>query len=445
MNACRWVQNLYGQLRGWHRWTIRKQVAEFARWQPQALAELNRQLFQQRVASAIRTFPLYAEKIRHQMGGLPENGAIEPGQLPLWTKSDQRALFSVLIGPPLPGSFVHASGGSTGEPTRFYMTRESFEWRMAVADRGYSWAHAEEGRRSFYVWSTPARELSRMTAWKQKWHHRLQNRDYFDLFHFNNERKKECCKQINRFKPESVVSYSGNLYELAGFVRDHPGGLQWRPQTLVGAAEGLPPGGRELVEKQLGGEVFMSYGSREFMLIGMECEKHCGYHISTDTLYVEVVDDSGQPVKPGDVGRIVVTDLRNEANPFIRYEIGDLGVMANPAICSCGRPFPLLARVEGRCGEYVELPDRTRVTAIFIAHLLKEFMWIHGFQIVQPNNQEITLRLITPEALNRDTVSEVEHLLREKMGAEIRIRFERVNELEKTVSGKTLPIVRLGH
>ncbi len=439
MNIARSIQNAYGQLKGWRRATIRKEVAEFAHWQPQALARLTRQLFQKRVAAAIRDFPAYAEKVRQHMGGLPEGAGIEPAQLPIWTKIDQRALFASLQGPPSPGSFVHASGGSTGVPIQFYMTRESFEWRTAVSDRGYGWAGAEEGRKSYYVWGSPVKALPPLRKLKVDLQHAIQRREYFDSFFFDDERKAACCRAINRFRPPALVGYAGNLVELALFARARPGVLQWKARTLVTAAEGLQPGQRELLQSTLTDEVFMSYGSREFMMIGMECPAHGGYHVNSDTLFVEVVDDAGQPVAPGETGRIVVTDLRNDANPFVRYEIGDLGARA-PGPCPCGLPFPLLQRVAGRVQEVLLAADGSRQTALFIPHLLKEFAWIQGYQIEQEKAGAIRVCVLSEHAPEGPDVAALIHALQAKLGAATHVDVVRVPALRKSASGK-VPIV----
>jgi len=59
-------------------------------------------------------------------------------------------------------AFAHAAGGSTGVPVRFYVTRSSFEWHLAVSDRGYAWTGAEEGRRIFFLSVAPMRLPGRL-------------------------------------------------------------------------------------------------------------------------------------------------------------------------------------------------------------------------------------------------------------------------------------------
>lgn len=438
-------RDLLGQARGWDRMRIRREVRGNARRSPGELAERGQVLFRERVEAAIARFPAYAAKVKGHCG-LPGPGELgDPAALPIWTRDDQRALFESLGGPPVAGSLVHSTGGSTGVPTRFYITRSSYEWRTAVSDRGYSWAGAEEGRRSYYIWGTPIRAPGRLTHWKQEIHHALQRRTYFDSFSFGDAEKEACCRDIARRRPPVVVGYAGNLIELAHFVKRRPDLWPWKPAAIVTAAEGLAPGRRELIEASLGGRVFMSYGSREFMLIGMECPEHNGYHLASDNLFVEVVDGAGQPARPGEPGRILVTDLHNEANPFVRYEIGDLGTLFGPEHrCACGLPFPLLATVEGRLQEVILTKRGERVTALFVPHLMKEFPWVEGYQLSQERAGAVTVSLITQGALRPELTAQIAEPLRGRLGDDMELRFERVERLVRNRSGKTPIVIAAG-
>jgi phenylacetate-CoA ligase len=175
------------------------------------------------------------------------------------------------------------------------------------------------------------------------------------------------------------------------------------------------------------------------MSIGMECEKHDGYHLHTDNLAVEVVDDAGQSVPPGSNGRIVITDFRNAATPFIRYEIGDLGVMAPDDACACGRPFPRLARVDGRVQDMVYTP-RGPLTGLYVTYTMRQFDWIDGYQVVQNSRSKILIRLLTGESLTAERLAPVTAMLREKLG-DMTIDYERVDSLSRKASGKVELII----
>lgn len=427
----------YGQMRGYERRRIQREAWRNQLQPPRQLEQHVRVLVDKRIRQALSRFECYRDKVLQHCGRLPgDKEAIQIAELPIWTREDQRRLFAGLTGAPVPDSFKHATGGSTGVPLQFYVTRQSYEWRMAVSDRGYSWAGAEEGRPSFYVWGSPIRSPSRGENLKHRMHHWMQRREYFDSFIFDDERKALCCRAISRCKPDALVGYAGNLVELALFVRANPGLLTRRAASAVTAAEGLHQGQRELLIEFLVKDVFESYGSREFMLIGMECREHSGYHLSSDNLAVEVVDGDGVPVNHGETGRILVTDLHNDANPFIRYEIGDMGV-AGAEPCPCGLPFPMLRGVEGRVQESLVRPDGTRLTALFVPHLMKEFAWIEGYQLVQNAPGDITVCVICREDFTVEMTEPVEKGFVSRMGPGSLVRFKRVAGLEKNRSGKT--------
>ncbi len=125
------------------------------------------------------------------------------------------------------------------------------------------------------------------------------------------------------FRPQTMIAYTNPIYEFARFIEAEGLPVPSLHSIVVGA-EKLHAFQRQKIEEVFGVRVFETYGSREFMLIGAECEEHAGLHLSMDNLLVEVVDDEGSPTPTGEIGNVVVTDLFNYAMPFIRYVTGDL-------------------------------------------------------------------------------------------------------------------------
>jgi phenylacetate-CoA ligase len=428
------ISALYGQARGYRRLDIWRRVAAHERLPREKLARLSDEGVQHHIRRSIARFPFYAERVRAHRGSLPAPGArVALDELPVWTRDDQRAFFAQQS-PPEDSEYVRQTSGSTGHPIRFHVTRESYEWRTAVTDRAYQWAHAEEGVRSLHVWAADHTPVSTRQDIKRRVHLALQRRVYFDAFQqFSDAERAACCALINRVRPDAIVGYAGMMVDIARYARDHHA-LTWKPRTMVNAAEGLQAGQRELLEKHLVTEVFLSYGSREFMSIGMECEAHDGYHVHTDNLVVEVVDEKGRPLPPGEEGRIVVTDFHNAATPFIRYEIGDAGVMAPDEPCRCGRPFPLLSRVDGRLQDMIHTPQGP-ITGLYVTYTMRQFEWIDGYQVEQHARNRVLIRLLTKTALTAERLAPVTAMLREKLG-DMTIDYERVDTLSRRQSGK---------
>ncbi len=107
---------------------------------------------------------------------------------------------------------------------------------------------------------------------------------------------------------------------------------------------------RRRIEDGFGAKVYNCYGLSEMCGPGvaMECAEQHGLHVCEDHFLLEVLDpDSLEPVEPGEPGEIVLTTLRREAMPLIRYRTRDIA-HAIPGECPCGSRHLRLSRIEGR-------------------------------------------------------------------------------------------------
>ena len=115
-------------------------------------------------------------------------------------------------------------------------------------------------------------------------------------------------------------------------------------------AEPWTDGMRQEIERRLGLEAFDLYGLTELGGPGVagECDRHDGMHIFEDHFFAEAVDPvSGRPVSAGQPGELVLTSLRREASPVIRYRTRDRTVLIDDP-CPCGSPFRRMRKIHGR-------------------------------------------------------------------------------------------------
>jgi phenylacetate-CoA ligase len=200
---------------------------------------------------------------------------------------------------------------------------------------------------------------------------------------------------------------------------------------------------RALIEQSFGAPVFDRYGCREVGNIASECPAHAGLHICPHTQYVEVLRSDGSPAKPGEVGRLIITQLINRAMPFIRFEIGDLGVMAD-GDCPCGRHWPRLERVTGRNTSVLRTPDGAidgiAVTALF--HYkdqarTKACRSLAKYQVYQPRLDEVILRVVvTDQLLWKEERPIIVGKLTRLLGAKVRLELQEAADIPPTPSGK---------
>lgn len=197
---------------------------------------------------------------------------------------------------------------------------------------------------------------------------------------------------LTRIKPGYLLTYPTNL----GALLDC---FEARGETLPGLravrtmGETLTPALRARCREVLRAPVIDAYSAQEVGIIALECPDSGLYHVQSESLIVEVLDDSGRACEPGQVGRVVVTDLHNFAMPLIRYVIGDHAEVG-PA-CSCGRGLPTLSRILGRERNLVVLPSGDRYWPLVGLHEYRKIAPILQYQAVQHSTALVELRLVT--------------------------------------------------
>jgi phenylacetate-CoA ligase len=181
--------------------------------------------------------------------------------------------------------------------------------------------------------------------------------------------------------------------------------------------------------------VFNLYCTREHGCIGFECEKSQGFHIDTESVFLEIVRD-GQRVEPGQPGEIVVTDLLNYGMPFIRSRTGDVGIYS-PQLCKCGSPLPILKELDGRSSDLFYRPDGSVVPGLMLTVLFMDLHSVRFSQFIQESVKRLDVLLVVTDAFSEQTQTEVVRQVRELMGEKIAIRVELVNDIDRNPrSGK---------
>lgn len=357
-------------------------------------------------------------------------------KLPVIDKAEIRAHKDRMIADNWRGrTWTKATGGSTGVPLELDYTPESYDWRVACSKRGYSWAHGcEDGKRQAYIWGVGIGRQPFLKKLKEDLHHAMLGQKYFNCFEFDGARMADCLSELKRYRPEYIVGYTNPLYEFAKFV-EKDGGPGFAPKAVISAAEKLHPFQREKIQAVFKCAAFNTYGCREFMLIGAECEKHEGLHLSMENLLVEIIKEDGSPARPGETGDIVVTDLHNFGMPFIRYRIGDIGILSEKP-CSCGRGLIMLKDVLGRSLDIIRTPDGKVVPGEFFPHLMKEFKGIERFQVVQDRLDHLEIKVVKNAAFSDAELRFLQEEIRKVTGAGLRTDYSFVDDIPLTRTGK---------
>jgi phenylacetate-CoA ligase len=136
---------------------------------------------------------------------------------------------------------------------------------------------------------------------------------------------------------------------------------------------------------------FEEYGTHEFAGIAAECEAHNGLHVCMSDFIVEIVKN-GRHAAEGELGHILITDLKNRVMPFIRYKVGDVGRFY-ASKCSCGRES-IRVFVEGRIEDLVVAPNGRALTGDFFQDFFFNQTDVRFFQLNQKAQDRFDLLLV---------------------------------------------------
>jgi phenylacetate-CoA ligase len=326
----------------------------------------------------------------------------------------------------------HKTGGSTGVALTTYFDSEWLELRKADAMRADAWAAYKHGMKMAAVWGNPPV----YTSLKDRLRSALVDRIiYLDTMQISDASLAEFVQRWRREQPEIVFGHSHSIFILARYLVEN-GIEDLRPRGIISTSMMLIRQEREVIEKAFACQVTDRYGCEEVGLIACECEKHNGMHLNVEHLYIEFVDENGQPVPLGSEGKIVVTDLFNRAMPLIRYRIEDVGVPATRA-CECGRGLPLMERVTGRVADYLKKPDGSLVAGVsLVERTLTAIDGIEQMQIVQDKPRELTLNVVKGAGYDADAEAFLYREFSDVFGPDMRIRISPVERIPQEKSGK---------
>ncbi|MEM8994347.1 MAG: hypothetical protein AAGF23_06090 [Acidobacteriota bacterium] len=205
--------------------------------------------------------------------------------------------------------------------------------------------------------------------------------------------------------------------------------------AIISTYELLTPTVKGLLDEVFGAPIAEQYGSSEINDIADMCE--AGHlHVRMDEVIVETLRD-GRPALPGELARVVVTDLRNFNMPFIRYDIGDVVRVAEEEPCPCGRRSQRLGAVEGRASDHLDVGGRVvtprEIDALFLGvEGLAAYEWRH----TGARRFRIALMPDRGSALDLERASAEVEARAVRLLGDVRLRFSAVEEVRPRASNK---------
>ena len=215
----------------------------------------------------------------------------------------------------------------------------------------------------------------------------------------------------------AIPSYAARLFEVMQEKGIDPR-RDTKLRTLVIGAEPHSEDTRKRIEEMLGVKAYNSFGMSEMCGPGVafECPEQNGMHIWEDYYIVEIVNpDTLEPVPDGEVGELVLTTLKREAMPLLRYRTRDLTRIL-PGECPCGRHHIRLDRMKGRSDDMIILKG-VNIFPIQIETILMQFKELASDYLItletKENNDAMTVEVEISDSVSFDDFGRLQNLERE--------------------------------
>ena len=423
-----------------HRPTFAR-LAEIERtqWLPrEGIEAYQAQRLNRLLTAALAHSPWHADRLR--MAGLDETvkaGAAtlaDLARLPTMNKRDARDNVERLVWRGVPGGvFQYTTGGSSGEPLVFYFGRARQASDAAGRMRARRWWGVQPGEREAYLWGAPV-ELNKTDRIKTL-RDRLVNQLVLNAFAMSSQRMEDYLDALQAWQPKCLYGYASSVALLAAHAETRPRKLRLPALRVVcTTGEPLYPHQRELIARIFGAPVANEFGSRD---IGFTAHEAPGGQmlLMSESHIVEVLDEAGQPVAPGETGEAVITGLTSAAQPFIRYRTGDvLRLSSEPA--AAGQGLHVIAEVTGRQTDFIVAADGRVMHALAVIYVLRAVPGIAQFKCVQHAPERMEVQIVADARWNETARHAVVTGLRARLGETLQVELRMLDEIPPEASGK---------
>ena len=289
---------------------------------------------------------------------------------------------------------VSATSGTTGIPLRIYLT-PSDSTRMSL---GWARAFLSCGMKPWYrigafIGSKDLRKKSwyeYLGVWRKR---EISNWDTPQAW----------IQNLRDWNPQVLIGYEMSLRLLCEAVLKSQV-KDISPKMIFHSSGILEDSWRNFIESALQTQIVDIYGSDEAGCIAWECGECSAYHLCSDMVIVEILKN-GKPVRPGEEGQIVITNLNSHAMPFIRYLQGDVGRFSvkKPG---CKRGFPLMDRIQGREDDFIYLKTGRKISPQAFYHCIDPVTGVKRWKLIQEKMDKISVE-IEPGAGFGDNTSKI--------------------------------------
>lgn len=332
--------------------------------------------------------------------------------------------------------YVNKTSGSSGHP--FIFAKDKFCHALTWAENidRFGW-HGIDFNRSLQArfYGIP---LDFYGNTKERFKDVLSHRHRFPIFDLSEEKMEGFLKVFQHKKFEYINGYTSSIVLFAKYLQKRGIVLKNCCPSLklcIVTSEMLYETDKILLENTLGVPVINEYGASELDVIAFTNPQN-EFVVNSETLFVEILDENEKAVSNGVSGRIVITSLYNKAHPFIRYDIGDTGILDEKSTFK----KPLLKQLLGRTNDVATLPSGKIVPGLTFYYVTKSVIEDDGnvkeFVIEQRSFGEFKINYVSEKALSRQDEEKIKKGMQTYLEENLTLTFERFPFLDRSKRGK---------
>lgn len=339
--------------------------------------------------------------------------------------------------------YVNKTSGSSGDP--FIFAKDKFchalTWTNIINRFGWFGIDFNSSKQARF-YGIP---LDFIGNKKERLKDFLKKSYRFPIFDLSDKILEKVLLKFQNKKFDYINGYTSSIVLFAKFLEKKNIVLTSVCPTLkccVVTSEMLFEEDKTLMEKQFGVPVVNEYGASELDLIAFQ-NNNDEWQINSETLFVEILDENNNVLPLGKEGRIVITSLYNKAHPFIRYDIGDIGILDEKSTLK----KPILKKLIGRTNDIAVLPSGKKSPGLTFYYVTKSIIEDDGnvkeFVIKQTKIDTFDIEYVSQKELNNNQIKTIEKAISTYLENGLHFNFIRKEKLTRSKSGKLKQFVSL--
>jgi len=238
---------------------------------------------------------------------------------------------------------------------------------------------------------------------------------------------------LQKINPTYILSYPSNLELLAATAQQRD--IKFSElQQIRSLGEVVTERTRQMCRDAFNVSLVDNYSCQEAGYLALQCPEHDHYHVQSENVMLEVLDENDNPCKPGETGRVVITSLHNYATPLIRYELGDFAELGEP--CDCGRGLPVITKILGRRRNMLSLPDGRKIWPLVGSDDYRDVADIKQFQLVQTDLDSVTVNLVVAGALSKTQEASLTTIIQRSLQYPFKLSYQYLDEIQRSKGSK---------